>query len=121
MTGVDNNAYTNAIAVKCLEFAMEAASVLGVSYPPQWKNISQHMYMPYSESLAFHPEYQGYPLKTVVKQADTVLLGYPILYTMPAQVRRNDLEYYLGVTDPNGIHTKFALSFSLFLSLALSI
>jgi len=100
--GVDNNAYTNAIVSACLEFAMEAANVLGVTYPPIWKNISQSMYIPFLQTLGFHPEYDGYVLKQVVKQADTVLLGYPILYSMPPQVRRSDLEYYIGVTDANG-------------------
>jgi len=100
--GVNNNAYTNAIVSGCLQFATEAANALGVRAPSQWMNISKSMYVPFDESLQFHPEYDGYPLKQVVKQADTVLLGYPILYTMPPQVRRNDLEYYITVTDING-------------------
>jgi len=37
-----------------------------------------------------------------VKQADTVMLGYPLGLTMPTEVRRNDLEAYEPVTDPNG-------------------
>ncbi len=31
---------------------------------------------------------------TKVKQADVVMLGYPLLYDMPANVRKNDLEIY---------------------------
>ena len=30
---------------------------------------------------------------TKIKQADTILLGYPLLYPMPRRVRRNDLDY----------------------------
>ena len=33
-------------------------------------------------------------LGTVVKQADAVLLGYPLLQDMPSDVRRNDLTFY---------------------------
>lgn len=37
-----------------------------------------------------------------VKQADTVMLGYPLGLTMTPEVRRNDLETYEAVTDPRG-------------------
>lgn len=42
--------------------------------------------------------FTGYP----VKQADTVMLGYPLGFQMPLEVRKNDLEVYEPVTDPNG-------------------
>lgn len=37
-----------------------------------------------------------------VKQADAVLLGFPLLYPMDSEVRRNDLEIYEPITDPTG-------------------
>lgn len=37
-----------------------------------------------------------------VKQADTVMLGYPLGLIMTPEVRRNDLETYEVVTDPHG-------------------
>lgn len=37
-----------------------------------------------------------------VKQADTVMLSYPLGLTMTPEVRRNDLETYEAVTDPRG-------------------
>lgn len=37
-----------------------------------------------------------------VKQADTVMLGYPLGLTVTPEVRRNDLETYEAVTDPRG-------------------
>ena len=30
------------------------------------------------------------------------LLGFPLLWSMPEDVRRNDLEHYAKVTHPNG-------------------
>lgn len=51
--------------------------------------------------MQFHPEFAGYNGATV-KQADTILLGYPLEYPMNASVRRNDLLYYANRTDPNG-------------------
>ena len=37
-----------------------------------------------------------------MKQADVVLMGYPLLWQMPDDVRRNDLLEYEGVTSPGG-------------------
>ena len=37
-----------------------------------------------------------------VKQADTVMLGYPLGLPMTPEIRRNDLEAYEPVTDPHG-------------------
>lgn len=37
-----------------------------------------------------------------MKQADTVMLGYPLGLSMSPEVRRNDLEVYEAVTDPHG-------------------
>ena len=44
---------------------------------------------------------------TVVKQADVILLGFPLMVNMSQRVRQNDLLYYESykgrdVTDPNG-------------------
>jgi hypothetical protein len=37
-----------------------------------------------------------------VKQADVVMLGFPLLWSMPDDVRQNDLIHYETVTNPNG-------------------
>lgn len=37
-----------------------------------------------------------------MKQADAVMLGYPLGLPMSPEIRRNDLEAYEPVTDPNG-------------------
>lgn len=37
-----------------------------------------------------------------VKQADVVMLGFPLMWTMPDDVRENDLLWYETVTHPNG-------------------
>lgn len=37
-----------------------------------------------------------------VKQADAVMLSFPLGLSVPPQVRRNDLETYELVTDPRG-------------------
>lgn len=37
--------------------------------------------------------------RTQIKQADVVLLGFPLLWSMPNDVRANDLAHYESVTD----------------------
>lgn len=37
-----------------------------------------------------------------VKQADVVLLGYPVPFSLSPQVRRRNLEVYEAVTSPQG-------------------
>lgn len=37
-----------------------------------------------------------------VKQADVILIGFPLGLPMSPEVRRNDLEFYEAVTDPLG-------------------
>lgn len=37
-----------------------------------------------------------------MKQADVVLLGFPLMHPMSPEVRRNDLETYEPATEPGG-------------------
>uniref|UniRef100_A0A914D3T7 Uncharacterized protein n=1 Tax=Acrobeloides nanus TaxID=290746 RepID=A0A914D3T7_9BILA len=60
------------------------------------------IYLPFDNTRQYHPEYDSYTTGTVVKQADTVLLGYPLLVQMDPVVRKNDLIYYQSVTDGGG-------------------
>jgi hypothetical protein len=38
--------------------------------------------------------FSGYP----IKQADVILLGFPLMMDMPTHVRRNDLTFYDAVS-----------------------
>ncbi len=44
-------------------------------------------------ALIYFTHQQGYKNETI-KQADVVLLGFPLGFNMSAAVRKNDLEYY---------------------------
>lgn len=100
--GVNNSGYTNAIAALSLAGAAEAARVLGLTPPAAWETIAHAMYVPFDAQRRYHPEYDGYAPPTKVKQADTVMLGYPLNMSMPQDVRVNDLAVYEGTTDANG-------------------
>ncbi|NXN03981.1 PGGHG glucosidase, partial [Sylvia borin] len=99
---VDNSAYTNAMARRSLNFATDMARDLLLPVPEEWEDRARKIKVPFDEERKYHPEYDGYTPGEPVKQADVVLLGFPLMHPMSAEVRRNDLEMYEPVTDPAG-------------------
>ncbi|XP_018618768.1 protein-glucosylgalactosylhydroxylysine glucosidase isoform X2 [Scleropages formosus] len=101
-SNVDNSVYTNAVAKCSLQFAVELAERLSHTAPPEWQRIADNLKIPFDSDANYHPEFDGYKKGQPVKQADVVLLGYPLGLPMTPQVRKNDLEVYAAVTDPKG-------------------
>jgi trehalose/maltose hydrolase-like predicted phosphorylase len=98
---VDNSVYTNVAAAETLRIATRAAKLVGVAAAPEWDRVADGLKVPYDEDLGIHPQYDGYDGDTI-KQADVVMLQYPWEHPMPAEVARNDLDYYVPRTDPDG-------------------
>lgn len=94
---VNNSAYTNTIAKLNLEFAYQVLPNASKS----WKTIAQNMFIPFDSTNNYHPEYEGYN-GFEVKQADVILLGFPLMINMSLDVRRNDLSFYEPRTNPRG-------------------
>ncbi|KAF3854906.1 hypothetical protein F7725_022961 [Dissostichus mawsoni] len=80
----------------------ELAELLQDPAPKEWKEVADQLKIPFDEESQYHPEYDGYIKGHPVKQADTVMLGYPLGLEMSPEIRRNDLEAYEPVTDPDG-------------------
>ncbi|XP_020790881.2 protein-glucosylgalactosylhydroxylysine glucosidase [Boleophthalmus pectinirostris] len=99
---VNNSVYTNIVAKLSLEFATELADLLDKPAPKEWKEVSENLKIPFDEEFNYHPEYDGYVRGAPVKQADTVMLGYPLGFAMSTEIRKNDLLAYEPVTDPHG-------------------
>lgn len=99
---VNNSVYTNTVAKLSLEFAVELAELLQHPVPAEWQQVAEHIKIPFDDESQYHPEFDGYIKGHAVKQADTVMLGYPLGLPMSSEIRRNDLEAYEPVTDPNG-------------------
>ena len=99
---VNNSVYTNVIAKINLEFATYIFKMFKKEVPERWSEIAAKMYVPFDKELDYHPEFDGYKMKTIVKQADVILMGFPLMYPMPANVRENDLRIYEQYTDKNG-------------------
>lgn len=98
---MNSSIYTNLIAQYTLQFAKNAALVLNEPFPSEWEDIIEKMILLFDSKKKIHPEYYGYSGQTI-KQADVVLLGYPLMMKMDPDVRENDLVYYSQRTDSNG-------------------
>lgn len=99
---INNSVYTNTVAKFSLQFAVELADLLQHPAPKEWQEVSEHLKIPFDQESQYHPEFDGYLKGNPVKQADAVMLGYPLGLPMSPEIRRNDLEAYEPVTDPNG-------------------
>lgn len=89
---VDNNAFTNAAAKANLQYASQAARLLGLTPDPDWEYVARNIPILKMENgvTREHATYKG----EGIKQADVNLLSYPLReITDPAQIKK-DLEYY---------------------------
>jgi trehalose/maltose hydrolase-like predicted phosphorylase len=102
-TGVDNSAYTNAAAATALRDAVQAAHVVGATAPANWTTVADGVTqtMPFDSGLGVYDEYAGYSGEQI-KQADVVMLTYPLSFPMASGVGLNDLNYYAPRTDLQG-------------------
>ena len=102
-TGVTDSAYTNAAAATALNDAIRAAQVVGVTPPASWSTVAAGVTktMPFDSNLNIYDEYKGYSGEQI-KQADTVMLTYPLDFALPSGVGLSDLNYYAPRTDLQG-------------------
>jgi trehalose/maltose hydrolase-like predicted phosphorylase len=70
----DDSVFTNYVAKISLEFATEAANLLGITPDPAWASLAQSIVMLYDADLDLHPEYAQYQQGQAIKQADVVPL-----------------------------------------------
>lgn len=101
-SGVNNSVYTNVLVQNSLRFAAALAQDLGRLVPSRWLVVADKIKVPFDMKQNFHPEFDGYEPGEEVKQADVVLLGYPIPFSLSPQVRKKNLEIYEAVTSPQG-------------------
>jgi hypothetical protein len=102
-TDVNNSAYTNAAAATALQDATKAAQVVGATPPAIWTTVANGLKqtMPFDSSLNIYDEFDGYQGDTV-KQADVVMLTYPLEFPIASGVGLSDLNYYAPRTSLQG-------------------
>ncbi|WP_367133191.1 MULTISPECIES: discoidin domain-containing protein [Streptomyces] len=99
--GVDDAVFTNAGAATALRNAARAAQLLGERAPGEWTAIADRIRIPYDAQRKVFEQYDGYR-GSKIKQADTVLLMYPLEWPMPQGAAASTLDYYAQRTDPDG-------------------
>lgn len=89
---VDNNAFTNAAARANLNFATEAAKILGIAPDADWMNVANNIpILKFPDGITReHATYNG----EGIKQADVNLLSYPLKEVKDPAAIKKDLEYY---------------------------
>ncbi|TXC96801.1 discoidin domain-containing protein [Streptomyces sp. ISID311] len=99
--GVNDGVFTNAGAATALRHATRVAEILGEKAPASWKTIADKLRIPYDSKKKIFEQYAGYK-GTTIKQADTVLLMYPLEWPMSKAQAARTLDFYAGHTDPDG-------------------
>ncbi len=97
---IDNNAYTNGMAITVLRYAAQAARELGIEPNPDWEHVADNIpILKFPDGTTReNATYDG----AIIKQADVNLLAYPMkIITDPKDVQR-DLDYYLPRLSPTG-------------------
>ncbi|KAG5674373.1 hypothetical protein PVAND_004347 [Polypedilum vanderplanki] len=112
---VTNNVYTNVVAKEALKFGSMIRTFCTNELNhhdanDKWIEIANKIKIIYDVTLDYHPQFEGYKVGTLVKQADAILIGYPLMFPMNESTRRNDLNFYVNCTRKSGP----AMSFSMF-------
>jgi trehalose/maltose hydrolase-like predicted phosphorylase len=76
LVGVSDDAYTNAVARRSLEFATAAATRLGAPADPRWQDVAARLHMPIDSATGSWRTYEGAPDSTL--GLVTPLLAFPL-------------------------------------------
>ncbi|XP_067943343.1 protein-glucosylgalactosylhydroxylysine glucosidase-like [Watersipora subatra] len=103
---INNSAYTNMGAKLAISFPSEQSQSTLPAKSSREEPTSTDIYVPFDDKLNYHPEFDGYsvtdPETSHVKQADVILIGYPLDAETNQSVRESDLDLYEKVTTKNG-------------------
>ena len=103
---IDNNAFTNGIVKLVLQYAHQAAELLGEQPDPDWLHVAENIpILQFDDGTTReNATYTG----NEIKQADVNLLAHPLqVITDEAQIRK-DLDYYQPRMSPEGPAMGFA-------------
>ena len=97
---IDNNAFTNGMAITVLRYATQAARELGLTPNPDWNHVADNIpILQFPDGTTKeNATYDG----VIIKQADVNLLAFPLkIITDPKQILK-DLQYYEPRMAPDG-------------------
>ncbi|MDE6782166.1 MAG: glycoside hydrolase family 65 protein, partial [Paramuribaculum sp.] len=97
---VDDNAFTNAAAIRNLQYAAKAAKITGRPIDKRWQEVADGLSLHHLPSGVI-AEYEGFA-DTTIKQADVALLAYPLDFITDRNETDRTLTYYEALTDTIG-------------------
>jgi trehalose/maltose hydrolase-like predicted phosphorylase len=100
--GVDDNSYTNAMALQCLRAGTAAAEALGKSAPAKWNEIINAMYFARDPNTGVYRRCAGDDGKPGTKQADGELLLWPARHPMSDDIATKTFDYHVKRPIKNG-------------------
>ncbi len=100
LVGVNNDAYTNLVAIRNLQIAEKSAKLLGEQANPKWMEVAKGIYIPYDSTKHYYLTYEGAPPQSL--GAVVPLLYYPLELKVPNEVKANDLRNALSFIKKNG-------------------
>lgn len=112
---IDNNAFTNGIAITVLRYAVQAARELGITPDPDWEHVASNIpILKFADGTTReNATYNG----EEIKQADVNLLAFPLeLITSREQIEK-DLKYYEPRMSPQGPAMGFSVLATLYAKL----
>jgi trehalose/maltose hydrolase-like predicted phosphorylase len=97
---IDNNAFTNAMAITVLRYATQCATELSITPDPDWKHVADNIPILKFEdgTTRENATYNG----VMIKQADVNLLAYPLEIVTSKEQIEKDLAYYEPRMSPEG-------------------
>jgi trehalose/maltose hydrolase-like predicted phosphorylase len=97
---IDNNAFTNGMAITVLRYATQAAKELGLVADSDWEHVAQNIpILKFPDGVTReNATYDGVP----IKQADVNLLAYPLEIVSDKNQILKDLQYYEPRYAPDG-------------------
>ncbi|KAI5798413.1 glycosyl hydrolase family 65 central catalytic domain-containing protein [Pyronema domesticum] len=99
---IDNGAFTNAGVKVIMGIAQQAAGIMGLSAPAKWADVEKNMFIPYNTDAGIIPEYAQMNGSVEIKQADVVLVNYPLEFRLNETQALNDLDFYARAQSPDG-------------------
>lgn len=106
---VDNGGYTNGGIVQLMKWVTRASEILGEDIDPKWKDIEQKMHIPERKDLDLTLEFDEMNGTAAIKQADIVMLTYPLEYPQSETRGKTNLEYYAERQSADGPAMTYAI------------
>lgn len=97
---IDNNAFTNGMAITVLNYATQAAKELGLDADPDWEHVAENIpILKFPDGTTReNATYDG----VMIKQADVNLLAFPLNIISDPDAILKDLQYYEPRMAPDG-------------------